>query len=75
METERHFLLHCDLYNIVRDTAVNEIKNTYSNFDYLSDSDKLRILMSPTGNITQIVVNLVSGALQLRQDYITSNFT
>ncbi len=46
VETEEHFLLHCDKYTSLRDALYSQIQQIIPEFQSLEEHEKLRILLA-----------------------------
>ena len=49
IETEQHFLLHCEIYSVVREVLLQEISLDFPLFNLLCEKDKFIALMTNEG--------------------------
>lgn len=65
VETEEHFLLHCDKYTSLRDSLYSQIQHNTPELQSLSEHDKLKILLGE-GPASSVVAHYIYKCHKLR---------
>jgi hypothetical protein len=55
IEDENHFFLHCRINNQPRNLLFNIIGNSCSNFDNMSDFNKLKYILNPNPDLSSVI--------------------